>query len=311
MGIPSTASVGLAMLAVLMCFVPGGLADEPEVVIAELTGEGAALPLDLPLLSCYVRGDCDVILTGDRPDSKLNPYQVAKDLREEMARLFLASHEFRLLERQLQSVIDQEVEERMERGDSLEQVLIEVGRKYRVERYAVVTRLVAELDYDSGFPPLIRARTKGSVEVDASWLNVSTGETLKKPVAKFSGREECQPPAFCSKALPRLAMSLVEAMMGHPIHIAVEYVEREQQSVIINQGTDLGLRVKQRVMIREPSRPGSTLPGPELGEAEVTDRVSATEAACRVLLSGKKLDDFFIRVKELLAARTPPEVTLK
>ena len=116
---------------------------------------------------------------------------------------------------------------------------------------------------------------------------------------------------FCSRALPRLAMSLVEAVLEHPIRIIVTMIEREQQSVVINQGTNLGLREKQRVIIREPSRHGSTLPGPQIAEAEITDRISATEAACRVLLEGQKLQDFFRRVERMLDAGTPPQVTLK
>ncbi|MCD6361289.1 MAG: hypothetical protein J7M38_10545 [Armatimonadetes bacterium] len=272
-----------------------------------------ALPDEGPSVAIVLQGDFEITLTGDEPPAYPSVDNEVRKLRDCISRQLIDCSNHRLIEHAVQQILDTEIATRLERGEQLDNVLKEVGARYQIDYYLVITFFSVECDYSAGILG-VGKRSKGWCEVRGSWIFVPTGETTIKPAAHVQyRRSNVAPQGWLQEVVPIAAKQVFEQIV--PPDAAVIHVmalEPDNHLVILDKGLSFGLHQGLRVSIREPTDETTGLPGERMCYGRITDRIGRTAAACKVELKNKKpREEFFRRAQELIDAGTPPEVTLQ
>lgn len=227
--------------------------------------------------------------------------------RDRLGAALLNTGEYQLIERDKQEVLDREVKARLDKGEPLEVILKDVASRYRLDFYLTVNTLSLQAEYS----PIIFDRcTRGSGLASASWLHVASGLTKLKPEANvLSYRKSGAPAGWFDEMTQMLARKLVDQICP-PTPIVVVSLDGNAGLAAINKGSAYGLRVKQKLYVREPTD-AMGIPGRTLCEAEVTDRIGDQACMIKLKLDKKTSAEVMSRLQELIAGETPPEITLE
>jgi hypothetical protein len=306
--------LGLWLAGGLMCPI---VADEPGG-----GDDGGPLPVvAVGMHQCLLT----VEITGGIPQQSVTNAEVIDGFRERLGQALVNSGSVELLEQQSQLLMDGEIRKRIDRGEDPQTVIIEVGRQYKVNEYVMVTTLEFHCEYDPGIFGFGRC-SKGSGRAVASFVNVATGTTEKKPEAQvaYLKLKDAQPPAWFSEAERQLADELVAQRYPiRPIKVIKVHNEPPDLYVVINRGNDGGVIQGRKFVLRDPSEviEGETVLGQRIGEITVTDRVGPRIAICvisKVLkttvdrngkVRGMSVPELLAYIEGLLTRGTPPEAT--
>ncbi|MEN6644409.1 MAG: hypothetical protein ABFE08_18375 [Armatimonadia bacterium] len=230
--------------------------------------------------------------------------QVVNNFSDNIARAFLDSGDYVLIERDQQERLNQEIRLRASKGEALEDVVKDVCAKYRVDYYFNISELTIDGEYTSFF---FDEKTRGEGTARASWIHVASGATRKKVEAHAEFKRDGKPGPWFDEMGQKLARGLSDQILP-PRYILLVKIDQLKQLIYVDRGLDYGLHKGLKLYIREP-RDEMGLPGEKICDAIVTDRITNDAAICQLSGDKKKLVDVMAKLERFLADNTPPECT--
>lgn len=231
--------------------------------------------------------------------------QIVNSFYDNIARAFLDSGEYILIERAQQALLDEEIRLRTNKGEALEDVLKDVCAKYRIDYYLNISELSISGEYSSF---IFDQKTRGQGTARASWIHVASGTTRKKVEAHEELKKDGKPSPWFDEMTQKLARGISDQILP-PRYILVLKADALKQYLYINRGLDYGLRKNQKLFLREP-RDEMGIPGEKICDVQVTDRLTNDAAIC-LLKAGdaKKTAQVMEKIERYLADNKPPECT--
>ena len=278
----------------------------PLRVVAVTESPAISLPRSIP-----ISNRSGVSVGGYQPQPLLGR-DVLMTFRHRLTQALLNVEEVQVLEAETQALLDAEIRNRIERGVAPHIAMTEVGQTYRLDEFVRIDSLVVECDHRPG-SLFTRTRTSGSLTATVSFISVTDGTTILMAEERAGlGRDNEQPPTWFGEIARLVANELVaKRFQVPPIHV----VEVKDERLIINRGSDSGIRAGQKFVLRAPPEQigDEMLPGERIGEIAVTDRIGRGVAECsitRVFLNdGRRgaTPDLLRHIRRLLELGTPPE----